>query len=260
MELGSKRFADAAVALPGGAHRSRDGRWIQGRARSVPRSLHGGGDRVVLDLSTRRLRGPGPERRVDAMGLFRVRGHLAGPTGRSEDVDLLVDTGRHSSSFREPLATRLELVTRRSQPVLIAGGQRAIWPVAEATLTLEGLDAHHTLLHRARGTGTPGCRCARKSLPGCRPRRKAFDPRGGDGRLAQLPQFEGVEGRSFAALTAKVATTFARRWRCGGGIAKPLREVEAEAVEERSLGPIRARTQRRRSSRPSLVGRTTSVL
>jgi hypothetical protein len=61
------------------------------------------------------------------MGLFRVRGHLAGPTGRSEAVDLLV-------------VPRLELLTRRSQPVLIAGGQRAIWPVAEATLTLEGLD------------------------------------------------------------------------------------------------------------------------
>ena len=27
------------------------------------------------------------------MGLFRVRGRLTGPTGRSEDADLLVDTG-----------------------------------------------------------------------------------------------------------------------------------------------------------------------
>jgi len=74
------------------------------------------------------------------MGLFRVRGHLAGPTGHSEDVDLLVDTGATLLVVPRALATRLELVTRRSQSVLIAGGQRAIWPVAEATLTLEGLD------------------------------------------------------------------------------------------------------------------------
>ena len=74
------------------------------------------------------------------MGLFRVTGHLAGPTGRSEDVDLLVDTGATLLVVPRALATRLELVTRRSQPVLIADGQRAIWPVAEVTLTLEGLD------------------------------------------------------------------------------------------------------------------------
>jgi predicted aspartyl protease len=74
------------------------------------------------------------------MGLFRVRGHLAGPTGRSEDVDLLVDTGATLLVVPRALATRLELATRRSQPVLSAGGQRTIWPVAEATLTLEGLD------------------------------------------------------------------------------------------------------------------------
>jgi hypothetical protein len=41
----------------------------------------------------RHLRGRGPERRVEAMGLFRVRGRLTGPTGRSEDAELLVDTG-----------------------------------------------------------------------------------------------------------------------------------------------------------------------
>ena len=69
----------------------------------------------------------------------RVRGHVAGPPRRREAVDLLVDTGATLLVVPRALATRLELVTRRSQPVLIAGGQRAIWPVAEATLTLEGL-------------------------------------------------------------------------------------------------------------------------
>ena len=74
------------------------------------------------------------------MGLFRVTGRLAGPTGRAEDVELLVDTGATLLVVPRGLAARLELVTRRSQPVMMPGGQRAVWPVAEATLSLEGMD------------------------------------------------------------------------------------------------------------------------
>jgi predicted aspartyl protease len=36
------------------------------------------------------------------------------------------------------LASRLELVSSRSQPVVIAGGQRDTWPVAEVRLALDG--------------------------------------------------------------------------------------------------------------------------
>jgi len=72
------------------------------------------------------------------MGLFRVTGRVEGPTGRAEDVELLVDTGATLLVVPRELAARLELVTRRSQPVVIAGSQRAVWPVAEATLRLEG--------------------------------------------------------------------------------------------------------------------------
>jgi predicted aspartyl protease len=72
------------------------------------------------------------------MGLFRVRGRLTGPTGRSEDVELLVDTGATLLVVPRSLADRLELVARRSQPVLIAGGQRVEWPVAEVSLSLDG--------------------------------------------------------------------------------------------------------------------------
>jgi len=74
------------------------------------------------------------------MGLFRVRGRLTGPTGRSEDADLLVDTGATLLVVPRALAVRLELVARRSQLVLIAGGQRAEWPVAEVSLSLNGQD------------------------------------------------------------------------------------------------------------------------
>jgi len=72
------------------------------------------------------------------MGLFRVRGRLTGPTGRSEDAELLVDTGATLLVVPRSLAERLELVVLRSQPVLIAGGQRAEWPVAEVSLSLNG--------------------------------------------------------------------------------------------------------------------------
>ena len=70
------------------------------------------------------------------MGLFRVRGRLTGPTGRSEDAELLVDTEVTLLTVPRSLAERLELVARRSQPVSIAGGQRAEWPVAEVGLAL----------------------------------------------------------------------------------------------------------------------------
>jgi len=58
------------------------------------------------------------------MGLFRVRGRLTGPTGRGEDAELLVDTGATLLVVPRSLAERLELAARRSQPVLIIGGQR----------------------------------------------------------------------------------------------------------------------------------------
>jgi predicted aspartyl protease len=61
------------------------------------------------------------------MGLFRVRGRLAGPTGRSEDAEHLVDTGATLLVVPRSLAERLGLAARRPQPVLIAGGQRAEW-------------------------------------------------------------------------------------------------------------------------------------
>ena len=72
------------------------------------------------------------------MGVFRVRGRLTGPTGLSEDVDLLVDTGASLLVVTQTLADRLELVARRSQRVLLGGGERTAWPVAEVRLALEG--------------------------------------------------------------------------------------------------------------------------
>ena len=72
------------------------------------------------------------------MGLFHVKAQLTGPTGRLEEVELLVDTGATLSVVPRSLAERLELKTARSQSVVIAGGRRDVWPVAEARLALNG--------------------------------------------------------------------------------------------------------------------------
>ncbi|HXK28290.1 MAG TPA: retropepsin-like aspartic protease, partial [Candidatus Binatia bacterium] len=63
------------------------------------------------------------------MGLFHVKGHLTGPTGHVEEVEFLVDTGATLSVVPRSLAERLELKPARSQRVVIAGGQRDVWPV-----------------------------------------------------------------------------------------------------------------------------------
>jgi aspartyl protease family protein len=72
------------------------------------------------------------------MGLFHVKGRLTGSTGRTEELQLLVDTGATLTVVPRPLAEKLELKPARSQRVVIAGGQRDIWPVAEARLALDG--------------------------------------------------------------------------------------------------------------------------
>ena len=72
------------------------------------------------------------------MGLFQVSGRLTGPTGRSEAVDLLVDTGATLLVVPQPLAERLELTPSRTQPFRLAGGQRDVWPIAEVRLALDG--------------------------------------------------------------------------------------------------------------------------
>ena len=72
------------------------------------------------------------------MVLFHVRGRLTGPTGRVEEVDFLVDPGATLLTVPQELAARLELAAARSQPVVIAGGRREVWPVAEVRLALDG--------------------------------------------------------------------------------------------------------------------------
>ncbi len=71
------------------------------------------------------------------MGLFRVPAHLTGPTGRSETVEVLVDTGATFLVVPRALAERLELRPTRTCPIT-AGGRKEAWPLAEVTLRLDG--------------------------------------------------------------------------------------------------------------------------
>jgi len=89
-------------------------------------------------------------RRVGAMGLFRVRGRLPWSTGRSEDAVLLVDTGATLLVVPRALAERLELVARRSQQVLVAGGSAARVARGRSETVPQWPGRHHALLHRAR--------------------------------------------------------------------------------------------------------------
>ena len=75
---------------------------------------------------------------MEAMGLFHVPARLTGPTGRSEIVEVLVDTGATFLVVPRALAERLELRPTRACPIETAGGRQEIWPLAEVRIRLDG--------------------------------------------------------------------------------------------------------------------------
>ena len=70
------------------------------------------------------------------MGMFNVDGILTGPTGRSEPLSLLVDTGAIFLVLTRAIADRLDLRSVRSCAVEIAGGHEVQWPLAQVRLRL----------------------------------------------------------------------------------------------------------------------------
>jgi len=74
------------------------------------------------------------------MGLFYVPVRLTGPTGETEGLELLVDTGATFVMVPRPLAERLALRPTRTCPLLIAGGREETWPLAEVRLAINGLE------------------------------------------------------------------------------------------------------------------------
>ncbi len=80
----------------------------------------------------------GWERTVQPMRLFSVSGRLTGPTGRSETVELLVDTGATFVVVPRTLGERLDLRSVRQHQVEMADGREEMLPVAEVRLALDG--------------------------------------------------------------------------------------------------------------------------
>jgi len=59
----------------------------------------------------------------------------------SEEVELFVDTGSTFLVVSQTLADRLALVVSRHARVLVAGGRREVWPVAEVRLAIGSAEA-----------------------------------------------------------------------------------------------------------------------
>ncbi len=74
------------------------------------------------------------------MGLFHVSARLTGPTGRTEDLELLLDTGATFVVVPHGLAERLALRPTRTCPLNTAGGREETWPLAELRLAIDGLE------------------------------------------------------------------------------------------------------------------------
>lgn len=72
------------------------------------------------------------------MGLSHVPARLSGPTGRAEEVELLVDTGATFLVVPQSLADRLELRPNRTCPIITAGGRDETWPLADVRLAVDG--------------------------------------------------------------------------------------------------------------------------
>ena len=78
--------------------------------------------------------GPSHDPYCGRVGLFRAQALLTGPTGATEEVDLLVDTGSTLLVVTADIADRLGLTPQWTQAVVVAGGRRETWPVAEVRL------------------------------------------------------------------------------------------------------------------------------
>jgi predicted aspartyl protease len=75
------------------------------------------------------------------VGHFHVRTRLTGPTGVSEVVDLLVDTGATFIVLPQALADRLMLRPRRICRVEVAGCRQEQWPLADLHISIGELEA-----------------------------------------------------------------------------------------------------------------------
>src|SRR5580765_4759633 len=74
------------------------------------------------------------------MGHFHVAVRLTGPSGRNEDLSMLVDTGATFLVVAQAVADQLELRPSRTCRVELADGREQVWPLAEVRLRLGDLE------------------------------------------------------------------------------------------------------------------------
>ena len=110
------------------------------------------------------------------MGLFRVPARLTGPSGQSEDVQLLVDTGATFLVVPRDLAERLALRPTRRCPLQTAGGREETWPLAEARLALNGVEVTTPCLIATEGPPLLGAVALESLLLGVDPIAKRLVP------------------------------------------------------------------------------------
>ena len=110
------------------------------------------------------------------MGLFHVSGRLTGPTGRSDTVDLLVDTDTTFLVLPRPIADRLDLRTLRICPIQTAGGRDESWPLAEVRLALDGAEVTTPCLIAEGGPALLGAVALESLLLGVDPVAKRLIP------------------------------------------------------------------------------------
>ncbi|MGH7322390.1 MAG: aspartyl protease family protein [Candidatus Rokuibacteriota bacterium] len=103
-------------------------------------------------------------------------GRLTGPTGRSESVDLLVDTGATFLVVARILADRLDLRPTRACPIQTAGGRDETWPLAEVRLAIDGIEVTTPCLIAPDGPALLGAVALESLLLGVDPVAKRLVP------------------------------------------------------------------------------------
>ncbi|HEV8141503.1 MAG TPA: retropepsin-like aspartic protease [Methylomirabilota bacterium] len=112
------------------------------------------------------------------MGQFHVPAKLTGPTGISETVSLLVDTGATFLTIPRSLAEGLELRPTRTQAIITAGGREEVWPLASVQIELEGREVPTPCLIAPDGPPLLGAVALRaSSLRSIRSPNDCFRPR-----------------------------------------------------------------------------------
>jgi aspartyl protease family protein len=110
------------------------------------------------------------------VGLFHVSGRLTGPTGRSQSVELLVDTGATFLVVPRDLAERLELRVLRTCPIQTAGGRDETWPLSEVRLALDAVEVTTPCLIAEAGPALLGAVALESLLLGVDPIAKRLVP------------------------------------------------------------------------------------